>query len=152
MQPGLIKDEILDRVCHKITGRKRTYIENEEFMKEVIELYRSRTGKVPVIIIQADERLEKQDPADLSEAASVLVDKFGLNVFIDCAENAFPDKLKTNREFMIELETMNSDMMRQLPQFKDLFKLLKSQGNEEIVLAICGGVPILLKRLNDKIE
>ena len=53
---------------------------------------------------------------------------------------------------MIELEPMSSDMMRQLPEFKDLFKLLKSQGNEEVVLAVCGGVPLILKQLNNKIE
>jgi len=148
----LKKDEILDRVCHEITNRKGSYIENEKFMKEVIDLYRYRTGKVPVIIIKADERLENQEPAEISESARFLADEFRLNVFIDCGENAFPDKLKTNREILIELEPMNSDMMRQLPQFKELFKLLKSQGNEEIVLAACGGVPILLSQLNDKIE
>ena len=146
------KDEILDRVCHEITNRKGSYIENEEFMKEVIDLYRYRTGKVPVIIIQADHRLENQEPAEISESARFLADEFRLNVFIDCGENAFPDKLKTNREILIELEPMNSDMMRQIPQFKELFKLLKTQGNEEIVLAVFGVVPILLSQLNDKIE
>jgi len=120
-------------------------------MKEVIDLYRYRTGKDPVVIIKADERLENQEPAQLSSASRVLVDKFGLNVLIDCGENAFPDKLRTHREIMIELEPMSSDMMRQLPEFKDLFKTLKSQGNEEIVLAICGGVPLILKQLNDLI-
>ena len=65
MQPGLTIDEILHMVCHEITNRKGSYIENEEFMKEVIDLYRYRTGKVPVIIIQADQCLENQEPAKL---------------------------------------------------------------------------------------
>lgn len=151
MQPGLKIDEILDMVCHEITNCKGSYYVNEEFMKKVIELYHSRTGNDPVIIIKADERLENEEPAQLSAAARVLVDEFGLNVLIDCGENAFPDKLRTHREIMIELEPMSSDMMRQLPEFKDLFKTLKSQGNEEVVLAICGGVP-LLKQLNKIIE
>ena len=145
-------DKILDKVGHKITNRKGSYIENKKFMKEIIDLYRYRTGKDPVIIIKAGELLENQEPAQLSTAARVLVDEFGLNVLIDCGENAFPEELRTHRELMIELEPMNSDMMRQLPEFKDLFKLLKSQGNEEVVLAICGGVPLILKQLNNKIE
>ena len=54
---------------------------NREFMKEVIGLYRSNTGKVPVVIIQANEC-----SPELSAAACNLVDDFGLNVLIDCCE------------------------------------------------------------------
>ena len=121
-------------------------------MKEIIDLYRLRTGKVPVIIIQADQRPLSKEHAQLSAAARVLVDDFGLNVFIHCSENSFPDDLRNGREFMIELEPMSLEMMRQLPEFKDLFELLKTQSNEEVVLAICGGVPLLLKQLNDIIK
>ena len=81
VQIGSSKDEILDRVCHKITNRKGSYMWNREFMKEVIGLYRSNTGKVPVVIIQANEC-----SPELSAAACNLVDDFGLNVLIDCCE------------------------------------------------------------------
>jgi hypothetical protein len=148
----MTKNEILDMVCHKITNRSGSFTENEEFMKEVVDKYCSRTGKIPVIIIQADQRPPNEKPAHLTAAARVLADKFGLNVFIDCSENAFPDKSRTGREIMIELEPMSSDMMRQLPEFKDLLEFLKTQDNEEVVLAICGGVPLLLKDLNDIIK
>jgi hypothetical protein len=47
---------------------------------------------------------------------------------------------------------MSWDMMRQLPEFKNLLECLKTQGNEEVVLAICGGVPLLLKELNKIIK
>ena len=152
VRPGLIKDDIMDKVCHKITNRQGTFSQNSEFMKEVVDLYRSRTGKVPVIIIQADQRPLNEKPAQLTAAARNLVDDFGLNVFIDCSENAFPDNPRTGREFMIELEPMSWDMMRQLPEFKDLLKFLETQGDEEVVLAIFGGVPLLLSDLNDVIN
>jgi hypothetical protein len=148
----MTKNEIMNRVCHEITNRQGSFTENKKFMKEVVDLYRSRTGKVPVIIIQADQRQLNEKPAQLSAAARNLVDDFGLNVFIDCSENAFPDKPRTGREIMIELEPMSWDMMRQLPEFKNLLEFLKTQGNEEVVLAVCGGVPLLLKDLNDIIK
>lgn len=151
MQPGTTQDEIKDKVCFKITNRPGSFDANSEFMKEVIEKYRSRTGKVPVIIIQAAQRPRNKEPAQLTAAARDLVDEFGLNVFIDCSENAFPDS-RTDREFMIELEPMNWDMMRQIPEFKDLLGFLKTQGDEEVVLAIFGGVPLHLSNLNDMIN
>jgi hypothetical protein len=138
----------MDKVCFKITNRPGSFDANSEFIKEVVEKYRSLTNKVPIIIIQATQRPLNEKPAELTAAARILVDDFGLNVLIDCSENAFPDNPRTGREFMIDLEPMSWDMMRQLPEFQDLLKFLKTQGNEEVVLAICGGVPLLLKELN----
>lgn len=148
VQPGTSQDEIMNAVCAEITSREGSYSSNKEFMKKVVDAYHSQTGKVPVIIIQASQRPLNKEPAELSAAARVLVDKFGLNVFIDCSENAFPDNPKTGREFMIVLEPMSWDMMRELPDFKNLSKMLKTQNNEEIVLAVCGGAPLLLSDLN----
>lgn len=62
----------MDRVCQEITDRKGPHIYNIRFMKEVIDKYHSRTGKVAVIIIKADQRRLFQKPAQLSAAAFFL--------------------------------------------------------------------------------
>ena len=152
MQHGRTQDEIMNMVCSKITNRKGSFIENKEFMKEVVDKYRLRTGKVPVIIIEASQRPLNKKPANLTTAARKLSEDFPLNVFIACQENAYPNNLRIGREFMIQLEPMSWDMMRQLPEFKDLLKFLKTQGNEEVVLAVCGGAPHLLNNLNNMIN
>jgi hypothetical protein len=73
----------MDQVCFKITNRPGSFHTNKEFMKEVIDKYRSLTNKVPVIIIQASQRPLNKEPAHLSAAARILADQFGLNVLIN---------------------------------------------------------------------
>ena len=152
MKPGTRRDEIIENVLAKITGRDSYTKDLKEFAKKVIDAYSSSTGKVPVIIIRSSEGFRIYDLVNLTEASRVLVDDFGLNVFIDSCENAFPDEPRTGHEFMIELERMSWDMMRQLPDFKDLFEMLKTQGNEEVVLAICAGELLLLNELNQRMR
>lgn len=120
-------------------------------MKNVIDLYRSRTSKVPVIILEASQRKINEKPSQITAASRALVDKFGLNVFIDCSENAL-DNERTGREYMIELEPMTWEQMRQLPSFKDLYEMLKAQGNVEVVLEVCGGVPLILNDLKNAVD
>ena len=101
-------------------------------------------------------------PDEIKNKFSVLTNPsvIGKTVAIETADknlkginSSFPDKSKTRREFTIKLEPMTLDMMLcQLREFKDLFILLENQGNEEVVLDICGDVSLLLKQFNDKIE
>ena len=146
MQPGTDQDQIVDMVCVKILKREGSSFLNEDFMKSVIELYRMRTGQVPIIVIEASQRSLNKSPAYLTSAARKLVDNFGLNVLIDCSENELPNEMKTGREVMIRLEPITDDMMRQLPEFKELDDLLNKKDNLDVLLAICGGVPLLLTK------
>ena len=105
ISPGSTQDVILDHVCKKITGLKGSFYDNEDSMKRVIKWYSRFFGRVPVIIISATQRNINQEPAQLTGAARILVENFGLNVLIDCSENAFPDIL-TGRERTLSVEHM----------------------------------------------
>lgn len=151
IRPGADEDEILSDVCHKITDRSGSFNDNRDFMKSVIDLYRWHTGKMPIIIFRTYRCFDNEAPAHLTAAAQTLVADFGLNVLIDSSENDL-DNLNRIRNVVIELEPMSDEMMRNLPEFSGLFEILKRQGNEEVVLAVCGGSPPLLDKLNQEIK
>lgn len=152
VKPGTSSDEILDDVCCKITGlRNGSWKKNEDSMKKVISWIQTFTGRSPVIIIPAGQRFEGNIAAGLTEAARILTTDYELNVVIDSAENALPTTL-SGREFMIEMKPMTNEMMRKLPGFEDVFETLKKQGNEDIVMRLCAGRPIVLKQFKSKLE
>lgn len=152
MTPGMTLEQILDLVCYAITDRQTNFTQNKIFIKKVIDSYRSSTGKVPVILIKTTQRHVDAKPAQLTAASRVLADDLGLNVLIDCSENAFVDNQQTGREYMIQLEPMSWDQMRQLPSFKELYEMLNAQGNVEVVLTVCGGEPLKLNKLKNEVE
>ena len=150
--PKTSLDDILDGVCREITGRPGPYFKNKQFMKKVVDKYIEINKRSPIIILKASEReINEPSPHDLSLAARILSTEFSLNVLIDCQENALLVR-ENAYETVLEMEPMSNEMMRKLPKFQSLFEMLKSQGNEEVVLAVCGGVPVLLEHLRSEIS
>ena len=146
VSPGLSQEEILDKVCRHITGLKGTFSDNENSMRRVISWYKRFFGREQIVIIPATQRYLDQKPAQLTGAARILVDTFGLNVLIDCSENALTDYF-TRRENILAMEPMSNDMLFKIKYFEGVFETLKQQGNEEIMLEICDGTPLLLIQL-----
>lgn len=150
ISPGKSKDEILDIVCSDITGLRGTCLEHRQSMKRIIFFFKLFNRRAPVVIIPAGQCERNKTPAELTNAARELVDTYGLIVLIDLSENAFPHVL-SGREVFYDMEPMSDEMMRKLPGFEDTFESLKKQGNEEIVLRVCGGRPIILEELKDRL-
>lgn len=145
-------DDILDGVCREITGRPGPFFKNKKFMKKVVDKYIEINKRSPIIILKASEReINEPSRCRLSQAGRFLSTEFSLNVLIDCQENAILYR-EDHYETVLEMEPMSNEMMRKLPEFQSLFELLKSQGNEEVVLAVCGGVPVLLEHLRSDIS
>lgn len=151
VSPGTSQDEILNRVCVKITGIEGSLSKHEESMKRVVSFYKLYTGRVPIVIIPAAERDRNKDPAELTAAARSLVEEYGLIVLIDCSENALPELL-SGREIILNIEPMSDTMMRKLPGFDEVFSCLREQGNEDVVMRLCTGRPIVLEQLKNLLK
>jgi hypothetical protein len=148
--PGTTEEEIVRRACQKINGLPTN---DTKRAKSIIEAYKSISGgQAPILIIPATRRLVHEHPAKLSDAGQTLSEDYKLNVLIDAEENAMPVKAElTLREDIREMEPMTDDMIRQLPQFKELFEYLNEKKNDQVVLAVCNGCPALVGVLNAKL-
>jgi hypothetical protein len=132
--PGTSKSEILRRVCENINGTSLG--DKEERSIKIVQVYKTISGgQVPAVIISADQRLFGERPAALTASARTLSYTYGLNVFIDTSENALPSDLSF-REEIREMKPMEDEMMRELPQFKELFEYLNESKNDRVVLAV----------------
>ena len=119
-------------------------------MKRIIKWYKLLFDRQP-IIIPATQLCEDQKPTQLKGAARFLVETFGLNVLIDCLEYALTDYL-TGRERILGMESMSKEMLFKIQYLEGLFKTLKQQGNEELILEIFDVTPLLLIELNSMLS
>jgi hypothetical protein len=158
VQPGSTKYETVTRsVVEQIIG-PLWKIEEKEYKKEdraheVIKAFKQISGgQLPVLIITVEEKHALNDDlVQLTDIASYLSKAFDFNVVIDGLENALPSRFSL-RETIFEIKPMSDSMMRQLPQFKNLLDYLVSTGNDKIVLAVCGGCPLVLSKLDGKVK
>lgn len=147
VRPGTTQDEILDEVSYRITGLNVGWKQNADDVAKVSEKFKEDNKKCPLIVlIQASERPVNDKAAELTAAARILADLFGLAVIIDCCENACPPTL-TGREILVNFEPMSFEQMQKLTNDHKISKELEREGNTEIVLAVCGGRPLLLDDL-----
>jgi hypothetical protein len=146
--PGATVNEIIGKVWNEIND---DIDENAKRARNVIREYKSISGgRSPIVIISAAQRSVNKEPAELTAAGRDLVSN-GLNVLIDASENAMPEVL-SGREIILEIKLFDHLTMKKLTQFESLFKFLKTAGNEDLILALCGGCPLLLKRLNSAVK
>jgi DNA-binding Lrp family transcriptional regulator len=143
VQPGTSSDEILDRVATEITGLSGTFAANKRFLKSVVDCYNATYQQPLVVIIRARQRGPGERHAQVSQASRSLAD-IGINALNDCSDNAYPELL-SGRENILNMEPMSSDMLRKLPGTTELFETLDATGDAQLVLAVCGGVPLVLE-------
>lgn len=146
IETGTRQTELLNTICKLITGLEGTYDTNKDAMHVVTQLYKEKNKRPLIVILQACP--VNKEPAQLTAAARVLADSFGINVIIDCSEST----VLTGREDVLNLEPMSMEMMFQLPHFIEIADELEKQGNVDIVLAVCGGRPLLLQELSVSIH
>jgi NAD(P)-dependent dehydrogenase (short-subunit alcohol dehydrogenase family) len=131
VSPGTTEKDIVEQVCEEING---SFVNNhKESAKSIIEAYTTISGgQAPILIIQASMRDDEEQPAALTASGRTLTEDFKLNVLIDAAENAMPNKL-TLREHIREMTPMTDEMIRQLPQFTQLFEYLNAKKNDQFI-------------------
>lgn len=151
VQPNTDQDQLLDSVCKEITGLNGTYIDNQKAMEILTRMYEDKTKRPLIVLIQASDCPVYKKTAALTAAARILTELFGLIVIIDCCENTCPSTL-TDREVVFDIEPMSYEMMRKLPAYENIATEIEKQGNADLVLAVCGGSPLLLSRLSWDIE
>jgi hypothetical protein len=150
VEPGTAKDAILKRVWIEINDTLKA--SSSKTAHKVIEAYKLVSkGSSLCVIVRADHRSFKEEPAALIAAARTLTEDYQLNVLIDACEGAVPDTL-SHGEVRLEMEPMSDAVMKKLPQFTELFKYLNDTNNEQVVLSVCNGCPALLEELVVRLE
>jgi hypothetical protein len=142
--PGTTKHLIIDGVWTELNGKRGETVDRG---RQIIKKYKAISGgQSPIVIISADQRLFNKEPAELTATGRTLTSE-GFNVLIDASENALPNVL-SGREQVLKMEPMSSDTMCLLPDFKYLFdKEFTDESYKQVVLAVCGGRPLLLNDL-----
>jgi hypothetical protein len=128
---------------------------NKGRAKDIIKAFKTISGgQVPSVIIVVDS---KKEPFDLIGTARILSESFNLNVVIDASYADTRDELLNThyslmRQSVVEIKPMTDAMMRELPQFNELFKYLHDTTNDKMVLAVCNATPGLLRDPNTMLE
>lgn len=149
--PATDQDKILDEVSYRITGLVGSWERNKNAIAIITKMYQEKNQRRLMVIIHASERPSHKDPASLTAAARILADSFGLAVIIDCPESACPSTF-TGRERLLNFKQMSYETMRKLPEYQAISDELEKQDNADIVLAVCGGNPLLLDQLTRAIH
>jgi hypothetical protein len=147
------KDVIVKKVLQEIIGplwkKEESEFQNKKRALDVIKAYQNISeGQSPIVIIEAyaDVYTTESEQVALTTSGSSLSEEFHLNVVIEATQYSLPDNLKGLEDILV-IKPMTDSMMRQLPEFIKLSDYLVSTGNDKIVLSVCGGCPLLLKRL-----
>ncbi len=78
--------------------------------------------------------------AQVTGATRQLVEQ-GFCVIIEAAPNSLePEVLTTWREFVLEVPEMPREVVMRVPEFKALFERLQSEGLDELVWQVVGGI------------
>jgi hypothetical protein len=145
--PETTYNELMNSVCYKITGLKGEWRDNEVTLKHTLDWYKTFANHAPLVIIEADKRpICSSTPTAVLPIAYNLANNLGLTVLVDAGENALSGSTVC-QDNLLKMEPLSNEMMRSLPDYSYLSPILKSQGNEEVVLAVCGGSPLLLNRI-----
>ena len=98
------------------------------------------------VVVFLDEGYAKIPSAarDLSE--------YGFRVIVDSSDGAFPFMDETSRGQFYEMEPMSDDLITSAESFQPLVEFLVEQDMLEVVLATCGGYPLLFSDLQEKFQ
>jgi hypothetical protein len=151
---GTDMNMIVDLVLKAIAGH--TVAPDEDLSsaaKRVIACYKYLFPNKPpyLVVMQANQTNIGDKPSDILQAARKLTEAYDLRVIIDCSDNSLPEKI-TGREDNFELLPMTDELMKKLSTFTELIKELEKYQALDVVLAVCAGRPILLKKLKAKLE
>jgi hypothetical protein len=149
VSPGMRSEEIIQKIYRSISGVNLNLKDYSYSARRVIFWYRFIFHRPPIVVISATERDTKQLYSEIRSATLVLT-SMSLRVCIDTSSDN-PTPATTDSFYAqvnYEMEPMSNAEMLNLPQCKDLWNMLKRKGNADVVLAVCGGVPGLLVKLN----
>ena len=88
--------------------------------------------------------------AEIPDAARDL-SEHGFRVIVDSSDGAFPFMFETSRGQFYEMEPMSDDLITSAESFQPLVEFLVEQDMLEVVLATCGGFPLLFSQLKNRL-
>ena len=89
--------------------------------------------------------------AEIPDAARDL-SEHGFRVIVDSSDGAFPFMDDTSRGQFYEMEPMSDDLITSAESFQPLVEFLVEHDMLEVVLATCGGYPLLFSDLQEKFQ
>lgn len=142
---GDIVHDVLRRLC-KWTNLTHKILSPEQHALAVLFWYR-RTGGKPTVVLEVKEIAQGDLKARVHTAARDLA-VMGLTVILDASSNSIAEEaMHTNREFILHMEAVGWEQVKQIEDFKPLISKLEKAGVSWLVEEVCGGEFATLEQL-----
>jgi hypothetical protein len=136
---GVIKEKIQPQHNIKKALQELANLSFKFIFRVIFSCRLFTVGRSPIAVINAAERKVVQDYAGFTEAVRTLVDDYKLRVVVDGSPNYLDETLlRTERERVIDIKPLTSEMIWQLEQLQEFFKYDKDAGLEDTVFAVLG--------------
>ena len=100
--------------------------------------------RVPLtVVLQAAERRNGQDYADIAAACRRIVAAGSVRLVVDASHNSLDESARlTKRELVVQVEPMPRELVERLSGVEALHAALAAAGLADVVWAVLGGVPV----------
>ena len=138
--PGMSQAVIVANALSRVANSRIGFVDLLPSVRRVLWWYGWFLSR-PIVVLRAGERMEGEAYAQIPGAARELT-SYGLRVLIDGSSNSLPSEVfATKRQVVLELEPMLQNTLRSIPEYADLFKILRKECLEEVAWLVLGGVP-----------
>jgi hypothetical protein len=144
ISPGLSAHKIIEKVVDDITQSKECYWYKTMYAKKAIFWFRLfNFGNSPIVYLNAMKpKNQLQRPAKIIDAAAYLVAEYGIRVIVEGQPEAFDEYLYfSRRSDIIEVQPMSKEVLRSVPQYRELRQIIKDKNLCCLVDEVFAGVP-----------
>ena len=116
----------------------------------VLFWYRLLFRTSPILVMEVNERSEREAYADVTPATRELADTYGQKVIVDgCPDSLSPNLFSTLREIVMDIEPMAREAIESIPEFGTLIAFLKEHNLSDGVWQVLGGYPYCYRVLDE---
>ena len=142
-------DVIVQNALSKIANA-HPFMDPSGNASRVLFWYRLLFQTPPVLVMEVNERSEREAYADVTPATRELADTYGLKVIVDgCPDSLPPNLFSTLREIVMDIEPMSREAIESIPEFSTLMAFLKEHNLSDGVWQVLGGYPYCYRVLDE---
>ena len=142
-------DVIVQNALSKIAN-VHPFVDPAGNASRVLFWYRLLFQTPPVLVMEVNERSEREAYADVTPATRELADTYGLKVIVDgCPDSLPPNLFTTYRERVMYIEPMSREAIESIPEFSTLIAFLREHNLADGVWQVFGGYPDCYKALDE---
>ena len=141
---GKSLDDILAATWRAVTRSQMSASYDHTPSAQRVLFFHKLLFRVPVtVVLQAAERRNGQDYADIAAACRCIVAAGDVRVIVDSSPNSLDESARrTKRERMVQVEPMPRELVERLSGMKALHAALAAAGLADVVWAVLGGYPV----------